>query len=172
MIKRFRIDGYKSFRHFDLQLRPLTVIFSPNASGKCNFLDALYLLSCAVTARNLNLTLKTIFPSAAGIEIGQTKEGRVGLCLYENDFWFSSHLIYEGILRLIVLLCSIHSRNPVTTVAFEEPENGVHPVRLKIISDLFVCRNEASVSRIQKIRLEEDLNEFRIRFQDTAIRIA
>lgn len=85
---------------------------------------------------NFNLTLKTILPSAAGIEIKQTKEGRVGLCLYENDFWFSSRLISEGALRLIGLLCSVHPRNPATMVAFEEPENGVHPVRLKIISDL------------------------------------
>ncbi|MGE5343631.1 MAG: AAA family ATPase [Candidatus Omnitrophota bacterium] len=85
---------------------------------------------------NLNLTLKTILPSASNIEINQSKEGLVGLRLYENDRWFSSRLISEGTLRIIGLLCSIHPRNPATTIAFEEPENGVHPVRIKTISEL------------------------------------
>lgn len=87
---------------------------------------------------NFNLTLRTILPTASKIEIIQSKEGLVGLRLFENNQWFSSRLISEGTLRLIGLLCSIHPRNPATMVAFEEPENGVHPVRLKIISELLI----------------------------------
>jgi predicted ATPase len=34
------------------------------------------------------------------------------------------------------LLSAIHPRNPATLIAFEEPENGLHPTRLKIISDI------------------------------------
>ncbi len=30
-------------------------------------------------------------------------------------------------------MCSIHPMNPATTVAFEEPENGLHPTRIQII---------------------------------------
>jgi predicted ATPase len=85
---------------------------------------------------NFNLSLKRILPNATKIEIKQSKEGRVGLRLHENNQWFSSRLISEGTLRLIGLLCAIHPKNPATMIAFEEPENGVHPVRLKIISDL------------------------------------
>ncbi len=85
---------------------------------------------------NFNLSLKQILPVISNIEVVQSKEGRVGLHLFENNQRFSSRLISEGTLRLIGLLCAIHPRNPTTLVAFEEPENGVHPVRLKCISDL------------------------------------
>jgi predicted ATPase len=85
---------------------------------------------------SFNLSLKRILPTATSIEVEHLKEGRVGLRLSENGRWFSARLISEGTLRLIGLLCAIHPKNPATMVAFEEPENGVHPVRLKIISDL------------------------------------
>jgi predicted ATPase len=84
---------------------------------------------------SLNLSLKRILPTEAAIDIEHLKEGRVGLRLSENGFWFSARLISEGTLRLIGLLAAIHPKNPATLVAFEEPENGVHPVRLKIISE-------------------------------------
>ena len=84
---------------------------------------------------SLNLSLKRIMPTDASIEVEHLKEGRVGLRLSENGLWFSARLISEGTLRLIGLLAAIHPKNPATMVAFEEPENGVHPVRLKIISD-------------------------------------
>ena len=85
---------------------------------------------------SLNLSLKRILPTGASIEIEHLKEGRVGLRLSENGCWYSARLISEGTLRLIGLLAAIHPKNPATMVAFEEPENGVHPVRLKIISDI------------------------------------
>lgn len=85
---------------------------------------------------SLNLSLRRILPTEARIEIEHMKEGRVGLRLSENGFWFSARLISEGTLRLIGLLAAIHPKNPATVVAFEEPENGVHPARLKIISDI------------------------------------
>ena len=84
---------------------------------------------------SLNLSLKRILPTDASIEVEHLKEGRVGLLLSENGIGFSARLISEGTLRLIGLLCAIHPQNPATMVAFEEPENGVHPVRLRIISD-------------------------------------
>ncbi len=90
---------------------------------------------------SLNLSLKRVLPTDASIEVELLKEGRVGLRLFENGIPFSARLISEGTLRLIGLLCAIHPQNPATMVAFEEPENGVHPVRLKIISD--VLKNAA-----------------------------
>jgi len=54
MIRRIRIQRYKSFLDFSLEMKPLTVMFGPNASGKSNFLDALYLISRIVTQKNLN----------------------------------------------------------------------------------------------------------------------
>ena len=84
----------------------------------------------------LNLSLRRILSTEATIEIEHLREGRVGIRLSENGRWFSARLISEGTLRLIGLLAAIHPQNPSTVVALEEPENGVHPVRLKIISDV------------------------------------
>lgn len=53
MLKRVRIKGYKSLFDVDVQLRPLSVLFGPNAAGKSNFFDALQLLSRIVTGRTL-----------------------------------------------------------------------------------------------------------------------
>ena len=54
MLKRVKIQGYKSLKDVEIQLQPLTVLFGPNASGKSNFLDALQLLSRIATERTLN----------------------------------------------------------------------------------------------------------------------
>ncbi|MDZ7292527.1 MAG: AAA family ATPase [candidate division KSB1 bacterium] len=85
---------------------------------------------------SFNLSLRRILPTNARIEIEPLKEGLIGLRLSENGNWFSARLISEGTLRLIGLLAAIHPKSPATLVAFEEPENGVHPARLKLISDV------------------------------------
>ncbi|HOE12871.1 MAG TPA: AAA family ATPase [bacterium] len=53
MLKRIRIQGYKSIRDLDIKLTGLSVLFGPNASGKSNLLDALQLLSRIATSRTL-----------------------------------------------------------------------------------------------------------------------
>jgi predicted ATPase len=53
MLKRIVIKGYKSLLDLDVSLRPLSVLFGPNAAGKSNFLDALQLLSRMATSRTL-----------------------------------------------------------------------------------------------------------------------
>ena len=89
----------------------------------------------------LNLALKRLLPVSASIEIERLKEGRVGLRLREDGPSYSSRLISEGTLRLIGLLVAVHPESRSTMVAYEEPENGVHPVRLKIMAD--VLKNAA-----------------------------
>ncbi|MFZ3116160.1 MAG: AAA family ATPase [Syntrophales bacterium] len=59
MLKRIKIQNYKSFQNIDITLNPLTVLFGPNAAGKSNFLDALQLLSRIAASR----TLKEAFES-------------------------------------------------------------------------------------------------------------
>ena len=53
MIRRVKVQGYKSLKDIEVELRPLTVIFGPNAAGKSNLFDALALLSRMVTQRTL-----------------------------------------------------------------------------------------------------------------------
>src|SRR2546430_14288094 len=54
MLKRVKIQGYKSLADVEVNLQPLSVLFGRNASGKSNFLDALQLLSRITTSNNLN----------------------------------------------------------------------------------------------------------------------
>lgn len=85
---------------------------------------------------SFNLTLKRILPTEASIDIEPLKEGRVLLKLSENGSWFSARLISEGTLRIIGLLAALYPQNPATLIAFEEPENGIHPVRLRLVGEI------------------------------------
>ncbi|MBI2422968.1 MAG: AAA family ATPase [Candidatus Hydrogenedentes bacterium] len=53
MLRRIRVQGYKSLRDVEINLQPLSILFGPNAAGKSNFLDILQLLSRMVTSRTL-----------------------------------------------------------------------------------------------------------------------
>ena len=61
MITRIKIDGFKSFRNFEMEFTPLTVVAGSNASGKSNLFDALQLL-----ARLAEVDLKTAFGEQRG----------------------------------------------------------------------------------------------------------
>ena len=54
MLDRIHIKGYKSLTDARVKLKPLTLLFGPNAAGKSNFLDALQLLSNMATSRTLS----------------------------------------------------------------------------------------------------------------------
>ena len=53
MIRRIHIQRYKSLRDVEVELKPLSVLFGPNAAGKSNFIDALQLLSRIAASRSL-----------------------------------------------------------------------------------------------------------------------
>jgi AAA15 family ATPase/GTPase len=63
MIKRLKVNGYKSLNNVEINLQPMSVIFGPNAAGKSNILDALSLVSRMVTER----TLKDAFLKHRGL---------------------------------------------------------------------------------------------------------
>jgi predicted ATPase len=134
--------------------------------------------------KNFNLALGSALPFKAELQIDQLRAGLLSLRLSENDLWYSARLISEGTLRVIGLMAAVSPETPTTVVCYEEPENGVHPVRLKIIADLvknaaryhskqviltthsptfadcfedsqlFVCRKEGGESRIERLETE------------------
>jgi predicted ATPase len=85
---------------------------------------------------NFGLTLQAVLPSATKVEVELLKEGRLSLRLSENGISYSARLISEGTLRILGLLAALHPRSPATLIGYEEPENGVHPVRLETIANL------------------------------------
>ena len=76
MIRRIHIKDYKSLRNVEVELRPLSVLFGPNAAGKSNFIDALQLLSRIATSR----TLKEAFePPYRGKPMESFSFGEMGM---------------------------------------------------------------------------------------------
>src|SRR5258708_7898842 len=76
VIQRVKIEGYKSLQSIEVDLKPLTIIFGPNAAGKSNLFDALSLLSRMATQRNLReafdehrgTPLESFFVGKGGLE--------------------------------------------------------------------------------------------------------
>ncbi len=88
MLKRIRITGYKSLLDIEVCIKPLTVLFGPNAAGKSNFLDALQLLS----RLGVSKTLKDAFASPyRGKPLESFTMGKGGLkeLIAKDDLRFS-----------------------------------------------------------------------------------
>ena len=45
MFDYVKIEGFRSFKHVELDVSPLSVLIGPNGSGKSNFIDLLYLMT-------------------------------------------------------------------------------------------------------------------------------
>ncbi len=57
MINRIKIEGYKSFKKIDLELKPINILIGANGSGKSNFLTFFEFLN-QLYNQNLNFYLK------------------------------------------------------------------------------------------------------------------
>ncbi|NQU05339.1 MAG: ATP-binding protein, partial [Calditrichaeota bacterium] len=85
---------------------------------------------------NLIRTLRNILPQKPDIHINRPKSGRLSLEIEEDRIRYSADLVSDGTLRVLGLLAAFRPENNSTLVAFEEPENGVHPVRLSQLADI------------------------------------
>lgn len=92
---------------------------------------------------NVRRTLQMLVPTLEDIDAELTPEGKVRLKVKERGVEFSAKVISEGTLRLLGLMAILNPINPATVVGFEEPENGVHPRRLKLIADLLSNASES-----------------------------
>ena len=85
----------------------------------------------------LRRTLRSIVPSveSVGIDLDK-KRGILDIAIRQYGREFSARILSEGTLRVLAL-CAI-AVNPWggSLIAFEEPENGVHPQRLELIAEM------------------------------------
>ena len=84
-------------------------------------------------------TLRTLIPSVEDLMVDLDKRrGTLDIVVRQNGVEYSSRIISEGTLRVLAL-CAI-AVNPCSgsLLAFEEPENGVHPHRLDLIAELLM----------------------------------
>lgn len=84
-------------------------------------------------------TLRSIVPSVEDLTVDLDKRrGTLDLLIRQGGVDYSSRIVSEGTLRVLAL-CAI-AANPWggSLLAFEEPENGVHPRRLELIAQLLL----------------------------------
>lgn len=93
----------------------------------------------------LKLAAAQVLPRLKDLEIERTDKAELFLRVYEEDAFYSNRLISEGTLRVLGLLAALSPVTGSTTIGYEEPENGVHPRRLKHIAELL--KNAATAER-------------------------
>jgi predicted ATPase len=84
-------------------------------------------------------TLCSIVPSVQELAVDlDTRRGTLDILIRQDGVDYSSRIVSEGTLRVLAL-CAI-AVNPWggSLLAFEEPENGVHPRRLELIAQLLL----------------------------------
>ncbi|MBI2906920.1 MAG: AAA family ATPase [Chloroflexi bacterium] len=84
----------------------------------------------------LNLAIRQLIPAIDKVDVERTKEGFLQLQVWEHGVPFSSRVISEGTLRVLALVAITNSLSPASVIGCEEPENGVHPRRMRLIAEL------------------------------------
>lgn len=74
------------------------------------------------------------------------KRGELELSVQMDGLWLPSRVVSEGTLRLLALCAMAANPFQKGLVAFEEPENGVHPRRIEVVTRLL-----ARASRSQQV---------------------
>jgi predicted ATPase len=93
-------------------------------------------------------TLRSLIPSVDDLSVDLDKRrGTLDILIRQDGLDFPSRIVSEGTLRVLAL-CAI-AVNPWggALIAFEEPENGVHPRRLELIAQLFLALSSSDRSR-------------------------
>ncbi len=81
--------------------------------------------------------LRAAIPSIEALGVGLDKErGTLEIRIRQHGTDYSSRVISEGTMRILALCAIAANPWPSSLVAFEEPENGVHPRRIEVIADI------------------------------------
>ena len=80
-------------------------------------------------------SLSLLIPSVTGIDVMPNSLGEVEMRLREGNTLMPARVLSEGTLRLLGLLALGGARERPTLIGFEEPENGVHPRRIRLIAE-------------------------------------
>ncbi|RJP34525.1 MAG: DUF2813 domain-containing protein [Candidatus Omnitrophota bacterium] len=132
MLKRVKIKGFKSLVDIEVELRPLSVFFGPNAAGKSNFLDALQLLSRIASSP----TLKDAFePSYRGSPL--------------ESFTFESYGI-EGLLEKELSTFSLEVDVELSQAVINSVNRQIHEMKRTKINDE---ENHKKTTRVTKKKL-------------------
>jgi predicted ATPase len=97
--------------------------------------------------RAVERTLSMAIPSIEKVLVElNEKRGELDIQIIQDGTPYSSRIVSEGTLRVLALCAIAHNPWPGNLIAFEEPENGVHPKRMELIINLLasIALDEAS----------------------------
>ncbi len=80
--------------------------------------------------------LDMLLPTIDRLEVQPDRQGMLQLRIIESGVPYSARVMSEGTLRILALLAIITHQSATTIIGYEEPENGVHPRRIKLIADM------------------------------------
>lgn len=81
--------------------------------------------------------LQSAIPTIQGLDVDlDPRRGTLDVQIVQDDTPISSRIVSEGTLRVLALAAIAANPWPGRLVAFEEPENGVHPRRIEVIARL------------------------------------
>lgn len=84
-------------------------------------------------------TLRSIVPSVGELTVDLDKRrGTLDILIRQGGVDYSSRIVSEGTLRVLALCATAVNPWAGSLLAFEEPENGVHPRRLELIAQLLL----------------------------------
>ena len=155
MITSLRLVDFKNFADETLRMGPFTVIVGANASGKSNIRDALRFLH----GIGRGYALADIVGGKYGVggqldwrpirgatnEIVRFLQGGFSL---EIGLRVSAYSASDGTLRFLAILAALLDEKPAPLYVFEEIDNGIHPLRLRLLLELIerqTARNNVQV---------------------------
>ncbi len=90
--------------------------------------------------KQITRRLNALLPSIISVDVIDDKVGKQFVIQVETQDGrtFTSRVLSEGTLRLLTLCVFLYDKDYKGLVCFEEPENGVHPARLKLTAELLM----------------------------------
>lgn len=99
--------------------------------------------------RAIGRALQKAIPTIEGLDVDlDPRRGTLDIVIQQDGTPYSSRVISEGTLRVLALCCLAANPWPGKLIAFEEPENGVHPRRIEVIADLLVSMASEGKSQV------------------------
>jgi len=98
--------------------------------------------------KSVEKAIHSLIPSITGIRTEVNKVGEVELSVVEGDIAMPARVVSEGTLRILGLLALSGVKEPPALIAFEEPENGVQPRRIREIAKLLASRAESGSTQV------------------------
>lgn len=90
--------------------------------------------------KQITRRLNSLLPNITSVDVIDDKAGQqfVVQVKAQDGRVFTSRVLSEGTLRLLTLCVFLYDKDYKGLLCFEEPENGIHPARIKLTAELLM----------------------------------